>query len=358
MYVLSPILHRVVYPALGRAGYFSPRATPAVLTYHGVLPEQHRVEDSFLDNTLITVETFRDQLRMLKRNYNVISPDQFRRWLHDLDDLPQRSVLLTCDDGLLNNLTVMAPMLQAEGLQCVFFVTGSSASDDPQMLWYIELYLMLMDCQKGQAVEWHGMQIPAIEGEPKNRRPQWLSLVTQLSAFAAKQRSDFLRLAVQWWGIRPDWKSRYLDHPVLRQRFLLLQAKQLQQLAAAGMTIGAHTLTHPELSRQPDELARREIIDCRHELEQSTGNEIWALAYPFGNPEAVGDRESQMAREAGYECAFMNISGALRMADRFALPRVHVTADMSLAVFEAHASGFHHRLRDWFNRSEKPNGRK
>jgi len=33
---------------------------------------------------------------------------------------------------------------------------------------------------------------------------------------------------------------------------------------------------------------------------------------------------------------------------KFALPRVHITADVSLAELEAHISGFHRSLRELF----------
>ncbi len=46
----------------------------------------------------------------------------------------------------------------------------------------------------------------------------------------------------------------------------------------------------------------------------------------------------------------MNVGGGFRgkisaEINRFALPRVHVTADMTLAEFEAHISGFYRSLR-------------
>jgi len=84
---------------------------------------------------------------------------------------------------------------------------------------------------------------------------------------------------------------------------------------------------------------------------------VWALAYPFGNSAAAGDRELQLAKQAEYECAFMNVSGPLAATSKFALPRVHVTADMSLSVFEAHASGFHENLRRRLRPSDSSNGR-
>lgn len=345
MRVLSPILNQVVYPVLGRAGYLRSKASAAVVTYHGVVPEGYRSFDPFLDNTLITLDVFRSQLSLLKRHYSVISPGQFRDWLRGATDLPERAVLLTCDDGLLNNLTVMVPALQEYELECVFFITGASLDPSPTLLWYIELYLMMMEAQTATDSEAMVSGVPALEGTPERKRNQWLKLVSSLSALGANQRADFLSEAGRRWGVDPGWKTRFLDDPLSGQRFQLLDAEQVRELSNAGMTIGAHSMSHPELARQSDELARAEVMNCRQQLEQCTGRNVWALAFPFGNPATVGEREFRLAEESGYECAFMNVSGTLSQASKFALPRVHVSADMNLDVFEAHLSGFHENLR-------------
>jgi len=50
----------------------------------------------------------------------------------------------------------------------------------------------------------------------------------------------------------------------------------------------------------------------------------------------------------------MNTGGGFgAKINRFALPRVHVTADMSLAEFEAHVSGFYRNLRRRLFREEE-----
>ena len=93
MRLLSPILHRVIYPVLGSVGYFHsrPLAPVTAITYHGVLPAEYKSEDAFLDNTLVSEAAFRSQLRLLKKHYNVISPESFLRWLGKLEELPERT---------------------------------------------------------------------------------------------------------------------------------------------------------------------------------------------------------------------------------------------------------------------------
>jgi peptidoglycan/xylan/chitin deacetylase (PgdA/CDA1 family) len=352
MRLVSPILHRVIYPLLGSVGYFHSRGAPPVtaITYHGVLPAGYKTEDGFLDNTLVTEESFRSQLRLLKKHYNVISPDEFMLWLRKSQELPEKAILLTCDDGLLNHLSVMLPILQQEKLKCLFFVTGSSLGNTREMLWYVELYLLLMQAQaQDKSFRLHGIVVPKIADDAGQRRSVWLALLKNLSQCDAVARRSFLEDATVRFGLQPSWKMRYLDDPLLRDRFQLLLLPELKQLAEAGMTIGAHTLSHPVLAARSVELARAEIAECRTGLEQSLGREVWAIAYPFGDPSSVGGREFKLAEEAGYECGFVNVGGVLdAAAGRFALPRVHVTAEMSPSVYVAHVSGFHDAFRSRF----------
>lgn len=342
------MLQRVVYPALARTGFFHAQAgnSVSVVTYHGVLPEGYCTTDSFLDNTLVSDECFRSHLRLLKKHYNVVSPQDFLRWLRGQDTLPKQAVLLTCDDGLQNNLTVMLPLLREQDLQCLFFVTGTSTAETPEVLWYVELYLMLMEV-KGEFAQasWRGSVIPEVSSERMKRRSCWLQLMRTLSRFDQEGRREFLRQAAGWWNLDLNWKRRYLDDPLLRQRFCLLRAPELKQLVDAGMTIGAHTLSHPVLGEQSEELACVEIAECLGRLESASGQPVWALAYPFGDPASVGAREFRLAEQAGYECAFVNVGGSIPAEfSCFSLPRIHVTAEMTLPVFEAHVSGFHDAL--------------
>jgi peptidoglycan/xylan/chitin deacetylase (PgdA/CDA1 family) len=150
-------------------------------------------------------------------------------------------------------------------------------------------------------------------------------------------------------GLAEQWAAEYCADPILSRRFLALNQSELQQLADAGMCIGAHTLSHPMLSQSTPDVAWSEISECKHELEQVLGQEIWAFAYPFGDSFSVTSRELQMVKRAGFKSAFLNVRGGCgTQAPRFALPRVHIAGDMTLAEFEAHISGFHRSLHEWF----------
>jgi len=145
MRLVSPILKRVVYPSLSRCGYLRrllPSA-PAVVTYHGILPQGYELRDAALDGHLVAANSFARQINLLKKNYNLISPEQFLRWCEGELELPPRSVLLTCDDGLRNTLTDMLPIIADAGVSFLFFVTGASVEEASSMLWYEQMFLWL-----------------------------------------------------------------------------------------------------------------------------------------------------------------------------------------------------------------------
>src|SRR5215467_8986960 len=122
MRIVSPLLKHVVYPGLSRSGYLRrlTNPSPMVLTYHGVVPDAGVLGNPILHDHLVTADAFIDELRLLKSRYNVISPEQFRQWIRGQLQLPPRSVLLTCDDGLLNTLRIMLPILQGFDFLCLF----------------------------------------------------------------------------------------------------------------------------------------------------------------------------------------------------------------------------------------------
>ena len=106
-----------------------------------------------MDGNLVHADSLRRQLQLLKKRYHVITPEDFLHWSEGELSLPPRSILLTCDDALRNTLTEMVPILQELGLSCLFFATGASADETPSMLWYEELYLMLLDASEPITLE-------------------------------------------------------------------------------------------------------------------------------------------------------------------------------------------------------------
>jgi len=245
-------------------------------------------------------------------------------------------------------LTDMLPILREEGLDCLFFVTGASASEIPAMMWYVELYLIVtLATRSPERFTCQGIELTGVLGDGYSRRSVWVDLLKKLSRLNAEARRGWLDEASRVCGLREDWRSPYLHDPLQRKRFAILTQSEVKHLCAAGMTIGAHSVSHPVLAEQPDESAYAEILNSRNALQQISDS-VWAFAYPFGDEKSVGARELQLAEKAGFECAFVNTEGTVSETSRYALPRFHVSAEIGLQEFEAHITGFYSELRRRF----------
>ncbi|MGA8646440.1 MAG: polysaccharide deacetylase family protein [Candidatus Sulfotelmatobacter sp.] len=347
MRLVSPLLKHAVYPALHRIGWLDHTMPPggyAVVNYHGVVPSDHSVAEVSLDGNLVRPEMFRRQLQFLKAHYDVVGPEDFRAWVEQGKQLPPRAVLVTCDDGLLNTLTEMLPVLQSEGVSCLFFMTGASCSDRPGMLWYEELYHLM----RARPLDGPGLQLPGEEAtEPSGSfQARWWSMVRRASRLDARARADWMDLVRSHCDGTQARRSDLLSELHSEKRWRLMNIVELRALAEAGMTIGAHTLSHPVLSLCSEDEARHEIQEGKNELERALGRQVWAFAYPFGNSSTMGEREVALAREAGFTCAFLNVEHwRAGPANSLALPRIHVTANTTLPEFAAHMCGLHTRLQ-------------
>ena len=96
----------------------------------------------------------------------------------------------------------------------------------------------------------------------------------------------------------------------------VLSAAEARELHAAGMELGAHSLTHPDLRVLGDAELRGELTGSREAVEAITGEPCLAFAYPFGVHDA---RVRRAVARAGFAVAFQYAPGRW---SRLAAPRL------------------------------------
>ncbi|MBI3880581.1 MAG: polysaccharide deacetylase family protein [Verrucomicrobia bacterium] len=115
-------------------------------------------------------------------------------------------------------------------------------------------------------------------------------------------------------GKTNDW-----DAPLGEPPAPLMDVAQVRDWLAACQSIGAHTLTHPHLTRIPLAQARAEIFDAKKKLEDQFGVAIEHFCYPYGG---FNETIRGFVIEAGYRTACGTAPGIVNAdADRFSFPR-------------------------------------
>jgi peptidoglycan/xylan/chitin deacetylase (PgdA/CDA1 family) len=117
----------------------------------------------------------------------------------------------------------------------------------------------------------------------------------------------------------------------------MLSSSGLLALAALGHEIGAHSVTHPELDTLGGRGVRREVTECRHQLQDLLGAPIRSFAYPHGYSNALVRR---LVFDAGYESA-CSVRNSLSVASDpgYAICRLMINSGTSDAQLRQWLSG-------------------
>jgi len=118
-----------------------------VLAYHSVMPPNYFYPNHVDNPWVIPVEMFREQMQYLYDNgFNTLTAQQVIDFMYYDGVLPPNPVLLTFDDGYLDNALYAAPILREFGFTAILFVLTGSLSDAPPVmsprLPYLSVYEM------------------------------------------------------------------------------------------------------------------------------------------------------------------------------------------------------------------------
>lgn len=110
---------------VGIAIYYALPNKVAVLGYHGITTDKNANNDMQLN-----VEKFENQMKYLKRhNYKTLTLSEMKCYMEKKCKIKKNTVLLTFDDGYLNNYENAFPILKKYGFNAVIFVIGKHVFD-------------------------------------------------------------------------------------------------------------------------------------------------------------------------------------------------------------------------------------
>jgi len=112
----------------------------------------------------------------------------------------------------------------------------------------------------------------------------------------------------------------------LTHRHPIMSADEVRDLAASGLTVGAHAFDHADLTTLTDADLRRQTAEAREELARVAGRPVRTFAFPYGRHDA---RTRRAVEAAGYHAAF----AVHERGGRFGIQRVDVNATDTLRTF-------------------------
>lgn len=309
-------------------------------TPKGLILLYHRVADVPVDPFRLCVKPshFAEQLEVIQNYCNPMSLQQLVQAVQT-GKCPQRAVAITFDDGYVDNLNYAKPLLERFSIPAtVFIATGNL--DRQREFWWDELERLFLQpntlptqlqLQIGkQTYKWDlsGSESYSEEAyqrdkgwnwyrseadDPTTRHSLYRSLYQILQPLSSDERQRQMDELVLWSGAEIQGRS---THRSLSSEEVLILSKE------GLIEIGAHTVTHPHLSKIPERDQREEIQKSKLDLENLLEKSVDSFAYPHGDYTEVS---VNLVQESGFHYACSTIPRSIQgNLDYFQLPRVEV----------------------------------
>jgi peptidoglycan/xylan/chitin deacetylase (PgdA/CDA1 family) len=288
-----------------------------VLTYHRV--QEPDVYARYYQHVAVTPEEFELQMSFLASSYNPISMQQLLEVRNSVESLPPRSVLLTFDDAYQDFENYAWPVLRQYKLPVTLFVPTSFPDNPAGSFWWDKL-------------------VEALHNTPRhdsyNTRFGNFSLETLNDRVKTYRRMrDYIKALPQNEAVEcVDKICKDLGADVTRNHVMGWDI--LRQLAKEGVTLGAHTRTHPMMDRISIDQALVEAHGSLQDIVREIGSTLPIFAYPSGH---FSQEVVKGLKEIGFKLAFTTERGVndLKKVDWLRIRRINIGPSTSLPLLRA-----------------------
>lgn len=309
----SPALRS--FPAL-IAGQF-----PRVFVYHRFVPGKeihpHRV----------SAEEFSWQLKRIARQYRVLSLNACLEHYQQKGSWPEKSVVITVDDGYHDFYQWAYPELRRLSLPATFFVTVNFV-DKKKMLWPDRLHWAIENTDKKILhFNLEKRKFKFFLRDDKEKFAAWKNLSDFCVESHDHVKWDLINSVEMKLGVSPPDEAPADYAPVTWD--------QLLEMSNNGIEIGCHTLNHPVLSRIPSDQLHDEIVVSKQILEKKLNKPVHTICYPNSRPGDINDQVVSVVKKAGYKGA--PFGSDLTSWEPFMIPRMGASSDRT--DFESKLNG-------------------
>ena len=290
----------------------------AILMLHSVTA---RSDSSNAYNAHLTITPqFLDRLigAMKADGYTFISMDEAVARLRDhTGGDGTRFATITLDDGYRDNMTEALPVFEKHATPFTIYVAPALIDKTVDLWW--DVIAHIVRSRDLIYLTTPGGRVTLNSSTPAKK----LASLKQIYEYLTVDVSE----ADQQRVVREIADAAGVDIERLHHN-RLLSWDDVRTLSAHPLaTIGAHTVSHRNLARLGEAEARREIRDAARIIESEIGAKPAHMAYPYGFAAAVGRREVELAKEAGFVSAVTTRHGVLRRGHGNhlqALPRISI----------------------------------
>ncbi len=237
------------------------------------------------------IPQFRKQMEYFKANFNVVRMEQVIDVLKTGGKLPEKALLLTFDDGYVDNYTYALPILEEFGFQGSFFIPGKTFTTH-QLLDVNKIHYILASADINKIVADVKEKMDYYRGAEYDY-PETAELWNQYAVpfgFDNKE-TIFVKRILQTAlpeklrnRISSDLFEKYVGVTEEQLAYeLYMTPEQIRILRRHGMFIGLHGYDHYWLGNLAPDKMREDIIMALDTLDEFINRKEWVINYPYGS---------------------------------------------------------------------------
>ena len=233
----------------------------------------------------------RKHMEFFKENCNVVTMEQVIDAVKGKSELPLKAVLLTFDDGYVDNFTFALPILEEFGFQGSFFIPGKTFTTH-QLLDVNKIHYILASADIKKLVVDVKEKMDFYRGQEYDY-PSTEELWNQ---YATDDRFDgkdtvFVKRILQTVlpeklrnQISSDLFEKYVGVTEEQLAYeLYMTPEQIRTLREHGMFIGLHGYDHYWLGNLSPEQMREDISKALETMDEFIDRKEWVMNYPYGS---------------------------------------------------------------------------
>jgi peptidoglycan/xylan/chitin deacetylase (PgdA/CDA1 family) len=277
-----------------------------IISYHNVLPlDTLPAFDTY--NVDVTAKIFEQQVIFLKKHFKILP-------ISDIESPPSEGFFISVDDGMANNYSHIAPILNKHNLTALFAVCPAMIDQQKPYIWRDHLFLLL------QAAYQQKVWLPINNYQQPIVVQNINTLTRALKKYVYQHQLADIYGMIEEICDRNGWQySSMASVDALRYSFMTWP--QLKELQATGHGIASHTLTHRILRFLSDNELHTELLDSKKTLDSKLNSAVTTLVYPYGSMAEIDNRVAAAAQTAGYKRALMNVQHHNLTPADFTIPR-------------------------------------
>lgn len=277
---------------------------------------------------------FERRIKYLKSRYRVVSLEQAVGYLTK-KKLSGRYVVLTFDDGYEDLYKVVFPILKGYGLPATFFLT-TGVIETNEVLWFDEILCRISGTDK------HVLTLERLNGRKfsLSNSVQKSKAISEL-CFKIANLDESSKNNVMNEIFHKLGTNRYK-----RDSFYLSWEQAREMTKCSLITFGAHSITHPVLTKISRDKAFEEIQKSRQDIEKNVGCSVEFFSYPNGQ---FDEEIIALIKKTGFIGVCSTGNGSQN--NLYAMKRLEL-GTQPFYVFVAEASGIFALVKRFWGRSE------